>query len=291
MDVMAEEACGTYTDHVNPETENGTNTDPEKGRARSYFRVMKASELLARIQRRLKAVGLTESAACNLAKKPDLIRNIRKAVRAKESYDPRAGSIEALAPVLRTTAEWLINESGPEEVAPAETARLALQDAERQATKTRPAEVKSKMIREVDIRAGMGGGGVPVAEMQQIIGTSSYATDAIRGHWTFPDYFLSAMGLDPRHTDIVEAEGESMMPDLWPGDRCVVDRRRRSPSPDGIYAIWDGFGVVIKALQIIPNSDPVAVRIISKNPAYATHERTLDEVAIIGKVVNVIRRV
>lgn len=250
---------------------------------------MKAREILDRIDRRLLALDITERHASLLAKRPDMIRNIRKAVRADAPYDPRTGSIEALAQVLQTSPEWLLTGMGPEEIAHHDAAPEPLQ-GELPIRRRKAATEERNLIREIDIRAGMGGGGVPAAEMREIIGRSTYAADAIRGHWSFPDYFMATMGFEAKHIDIIECEGESMTPDLWPGDRCVIDRRRRGPSPDGVYAIWDGFGVVVKAIQLIPNSEPVSIQVISKNSDYSPYTRTLDEVAIIGKVVTVIRR-
>jgi phage repressor protein C with HTH and peptisase S24 domain len=251
---------------------------------------MNAADLLSRIDRRLLALGLSERAASLKARnKPDIIRNIRRAVEKSEPYDPRSGTIEALAPVLRTTTEWLVHGTGPEEISGAEAARGVLQIAERRARKAARGAADAHAIREIEIHAGMGGGGVPAREMAQIVGRESYAADAVRGYWVFPDHALRALGLDPSFADIVPGVGDSMEPDIRSGDWCVIDRRHRVPSPDGIYALWDGFSVVFKSLQLIPNSDPVSVRIISKNTAYESYERALEEVAVIGRVVSLVR--
>lgn len=252
---------------------------------------MDAADLLKRIDQRLAALGLTERAASLQAKKgPDTIRNIRRAVKKGEPYDPRAGTIEALAPVLRTTAEWLIHGTGPEQIGNGEAARNVLRLAEKKAAKPAgKAQAGGRAIREIDIHAGMGGGGVPAQQMAQLVGGESYGADAVRDYWVFPEHALRSLGLDPSFADIVPGVGDSMAPDIRSGDWCVIDRRHRIPSPDGIYALWDGFSVVFKSLQIVPNSDPVQVRIISKNAAYESYERALDEVAIIGRVVSLIR--
>jgi hypothetical protein len=70
-------------------------------------------DVLRRVERRLQAVGLTPNAASKLAGAPDAIRNLRRAVE-----DGREGvstaTLEALAPVLKTTAGYLIDGSGDE---------------------------------------------------------------------------------------------------------------------------------------------------------------------------------
>lgn len=248
--------------------------------------------LYERIQRRLSKLELAPRRAEELADATDAIRNIGKAVKKGLFYSPRTVTLDAIAMVLKTTPEWLLHEKGPEDIEDALLAKAALRlagDPSRMPTPDESATPSGPTIREIDLHAGMGAGGVPAGQMVQIINSSTYAADAVRGHWVFPPYALAALGIDPNHADIVRGIGDSMEPDIRSGDWCVVDRRHRVPSPDGIYALWDGFSVVFKSLQLIPNSDPVAVRIMSKNSAYASYDRTLEEVAVIGRVVSVVR--
>ena len=41
---------------------------------------------------------------------------------------------------------------------------------------------------------------------------------------------------------------------------------------------------VAKRLEHIPNSEPLAFRVISDNPRYPAYERTADEIRIIGSI-------
>lgn len=77
--------------------------------------------IYARISRRLKVVGLAPSKASNLAGRPDAIRNLKRAVEEK-SRNPQShregistATVSALAPVLKTTPEWILSGFGPEE--------------------------------------------------------------------------------------------------------------------------------------------------------------------------------
>lgn len=78
-------------------------------------------DILSRIDQKLEEHGLAESAAAKKAGlSADAIRNIRRSV---EKGDDRKGvstnTLIALAPVLRTTASWLLEggaESGPASV-------------------------------------------------------------------------------------------------------------------------------------------------------------------------------
>jgi transcriptional regulator with XRE-family HTH domain len=77
-------------------------------------------DILKRIDKRLEAVGLAESNAAKVAGlSKDAIRNIRRAV---DDGNDRKGistnTLVALAPVLQTTAAWLLDETGPETMPP-----------------------------------------------------------------------------------------------------------------------------------------------------------------------------
>ena len=58
-----------------------------------------------------------------------------------------------------------------------------------------------------------------------------------------------------------------MMPTLHDGDIVLVGRR--TPTPPGVFVLYDGMGLVAKRVEHITNSDPPRVRIISDNPLQA----------------------
>lgn len=74
---------------------------------------MELKDILRRIDERLKALGMSADAASKLAKKPDAIRNMR---RAAEENSGRQGvstaTLATLAPVLETTFAWLATGQG-----------------------------------------------------------------------------------------------------------------------------------------------------------------------------------
>lgn len=76
---------------------------------------MELKAILARVDARLEAVGLSESKASKDAGKPDAIRNMRRAVEKDEGRQGvSTATLNALAPVLQTTAVWLLAGAGPE---------------------------------------------------------------------------------------------------------------------------------------------------------------------------------
>jgi hypothetical protein len=86
---------------------------------------MDLTAILRRIERRLKVVGLSESAASKRARKPDAIRNLRRAIADGRRSGITTTTLSALAPVLQTTAAWLLDGSGQEDTEVAKSIRLA----------------------------------------------------------------------------------------------------------------------------------------------------------------------
>lgn len=69
---------------------------------------MELKDVLTRIESRLKVLGLSAHAASLAAKKPDAIRNLRRAVSNGDRRGVTTETLNALAPVLETTASWLL---------------------------------------------------------------------------------------------------------------------------------------------------------------------------------------
>lgn len=79
--------------------------------------------------------------------------------------------------------------------------------------------------------------------------------------------------------------GDSMEPTLFHNDTVMVDTTRKTPTPPGIFVLFDGFGLVVKRLEHVAAAGVKAFRIISDNPQYSSYERLPDETFIIGRVV------
>jgi len=61
---------------------------------------------------KLKAVGLSAHAASVAARRPDAIRNLKRAVKNHDRRGITTETLVALAPVLKTTAAWLLEGIG-----------------------------------------------------------------------------------------------------------------------------------------------------------------------------------
>lgn len=145
----------------------------------------------------------------------------------------------------------------------------------------------SNSIPEIDIVAGLGGGGYVAIEVKSRNGIT-FAKEAVRDHWQLPDWMLSRMGVSPRNVAAFRTQGDSMAPTIDDGDVVFVDTRHRVPSPPGVYALADEFGgVVVKRLEITskPSDDMVTVRVSSDNPLHRERELTIDEINIVGRYI------
>ncbi|AWK85053.1 XRE family transcriptional regulator [Azospirillum thermophilum] len=146
-------------------------------------------------------------------------------------------------------------------------------------------------VPEIDVRAGMGAGGEALLEFRPDGNGGLMEMDAVTALWELPpDYLHRELRVRPGAARIIEVQGDSMEPLLQSGDRVMVNLLDRAPSPPGVFAVWDGIGVVVKRLEFIPNSDPPCIVISSDNQKHRTYERTADEVNIIGRVVWFARR-
>lgn len=227
----------------------------------------------ARVQWALDRVGRNQS---DLAKAVGVSRNsVSQWVTGKT--EPSSASLKKAAVYLKVDVHWLATGEG-------EPTRGVF-GAESSVGRDIGLREDDGAILEVDVRAGAGGGGVPAGAYVVSDGNgNSYAAEGIRDRWIIPPAIVREMlHAAPKHIRVFEVVGDSMEPRLQEGDRVFVDIRYRVPSPEGIFALWDGLGVVIKRVQVVRGSDPLRLRIISANPQYEPYEATIEEVNIIGR--------
>jgi len=196
----------------------------------------------------------------------------------------RGGSLPALnklAHALGRSLDWLIAGKDAAAHEPPTTRRFDT-SVNRRIIDNK--ETGASTIFEVDVRAGAGGGGVPIEAFVHDEQGNAYAAHAIAAEWTLPETIMQGvLHASPRHIRVFEVIGDSMEPRLCEGDRVFIDLRYTVPSPEGIFALWDGYGLVIKRLQIVMGADPMRVRIISVNASYAPYDAGADEIRIVGR--------
>lgn len=142
-------------------------------------------------------------------------------------------------------------------------------------------------IPEIDLVAGLGGGGLVASEISSHKGIS-FSADVVRTSWRVPDWILQRLNAQAHHIACFPSQGDSMWPTIEDGDVVFVDTRHRVPSPPAIYALADQWGgIVVKRLEIVsgPKEELVRVRVSSDNDKYLPQEVTLDEIFIVGRYV------
>lgn len=211
----------------------------------------------------------------------------------RELPKPMAAKI---APVLKVAVEDLV--FTPEERTPRLRLVSSFDPDEPDQGPREPRMIESTMgrdvggapkdaILEVDLRLGMGGGGVPHVTDFFAPDGNFYAAEGVRDWFRLPDHVVQGLFRVPAsRIRCFEAVSDSMEPTVHDGDIVFVDVSHRQPSPPGIYALADALGgVILKRLEITSGrgEDPLQVRIISDNPKHTPESRTIDEIAIVGR--------
>jgi len=112
-----------------------------------------------------------------------------------------------------------------------------------------------------DVRASMGYGVTVYNEVQ----TASYSISK---------KLINDLGISNSCTEIIFAQGDSMMPTIEGGDSLLVDHSRRDIYDGKIYCVRIEGQLYAKRLQKIP---PNKVLIVSDNPKYRSFEIDLSK--------------
>ena len=192
---------------------------------------------------------------------------------------------EKMAPLLGTTVEALmLNQPPKRDDALVRSFDPDDDDDHHVEPSNQPA---GKDIPEIDLIAGLGGGGMAIVENTSRNGIT-FHKEAVRDHWRLPEWMLGRMGVQAPHVAAFPSRGDSMTPTIEDGDVVFIDTRHRVPSPPGVYALADEFGgVVVKRLEVTssPGSETITVQISSDNPRHMTRVLNLDEIQIIGRYI------
>ena len=82
-----------------------------------------------------------------------------------------------------------------------------------------------------------------------------FATEKAR--WYLPEGMIRHEGdAEPGNLRVLRARGDSMEPLVSDGDRLLVDVTRRAPGTGETAVLWDGTGLVVKRVEVLPNAEP-----------------------------------
>lgn len=194
-----------------------------------------------------------------------------------EMTEPTPSNLRAIAMRCRVDYDWLATGRGDAEFED----EPYVSEGE---TFGQPAVIPGG-IKEIDVRAGLGGGGE--ISPHQALQLGEVLTPVKDEPWRFPARFMrEEIRVPESRVIILETQGDSMSPTILSGDRVIVDTGHKVPSPDGIYAVRDRYGsIVVKRLQVLRKGDAPVIRIISDNKAHDSEDVGADEISIIGRVL------
>ena len=162
----------------------------------------------------------------------------------------------------------------------------ALRHAERPPHKTAPRRPRPRAhpaaplvpVPEMEVEAAAGGGAVAGEFVEE------------KTRWYLPEAMVRHEGdADPKTLRILRVRGDSMEPEMREGDRLLVDTARRRPATGELFVLFDGTGLVVKRVEMVPGEE--RIRLLSANPAYEPYAAFAEEVHVVGKVVWTLRRV
>ena len=208
-----------------------------------------------RLRARSRQLGMTAGRVAELA---GINRSFVYDIMRGRSENPNLEKLDQVAQALNVERNWLLHGIG---------------DVDGESPIMEDPMEAFVSIPSVEVTASMGGGNLVTDEVEN---EEPYN---FQRSWIVHD-----LKADPANLRIMHVEGDSMMPTLQSGDVVLVDLSRKSPTPPGIFVLFDGMGLVAKRLEHIPNNDPPKVRVISDNTFYSPYERSADEVSIIGRI-------
>ena len=139
--------------------------------------------------------------------------------------------------------------------------------------------------------------GAPVAEVPEIAGDPAACllrnekVPRESARWFLPDTMLrQEAGADPGDLRIVRMRGDSMQPVLSEGDRLVIDTAPANPTTGELCVLFDGSGVAVRRVEVVPGTEPAQLRLTCANPNYAPIACLAGEARIVGKVLWAFRR-
>lgn len=112
-----------------------------------------------------------------------------------------------------------------------------------------------------------------------------------KARWYLPEGMIRHEGdADPATLRVLRARGDSMEPLISDGDRLLVDLARRTPGTGEMAVLWDGSGLVVKRVEVLPHAEPPRLRLHSANPDYEPYSCLADEAHIVGKVIWTVKK-
>jgi len=183
-----------------------------------------------------------------------------------------ATKADRYARFFRTSPEWLIYGRG---AAPGD--RAGSREPHIGNTPDHPEVDPAQAYVSVEILptfAGMGGGGTGDGDRETALISRRLVEDELRAH--------------PADLLVINVRGNSMEPMFHHGDQLIIDRRDKSPTQPGPFALLYEDGYVVKNVAWVERR--TKLRVSSSNPEFGPEDFDPNEVHIMGRPVWFARR-
>ena len=237
-------------------------------------------DLLARIDGRLRELGISERKACITGGlKVDAVRTIRR------GHPPTLNKLTRLAKVLDVPLAYLTDAATDLRFDQPENGVSVILTG--RAAGRMPAGSNGE---DIGMAWRTGDASPPLGYV--VIAGAGTAADSEKCGALIPESLIrTELGGDPGDFRLVRIEGSTMSPVLEHGDQVIVDHRRQIPADPGLFLIDEGVGPVARWVQYIPGSDPPRYRVSGENPRFDAYEVAATGAKLIGRIVWYARRV
>lgn len=82
-----------------------------------------------------------------------------------------------------------------------------------------------------------------------------------------------------------------MEPELFDGDRLLVDTSKQVPETGELFVLWYGNGIVVKRVESVTGAGEPGLRMTSTNADYGDYIAPAGDIYIVGKVLWLVRKV
>lgn len=234
-----------------------------------------------RIRERRKLLGLNQTAFGTLV---GLDQNTISDLERGKTLETT--KLHEIAQACGVSADWLIGRTDdPKGGPPTRGNVISLRSSN---------QTESRTLPEIDVRGGASYGGGMMDEPWQ---DGDKSGDKPVAQWGLPSAFVEReLGLSFGMADIIMVYGDSMddgtAHGFASGDRVIIDRKHTDPRQGGVFAVFDGEGVIIKQVELVRGHNPPRIICKSRNPSYDPIHLVLESpVSIIGRVAGRISRV
>ncbi|MFC0411000.1 S24 family peptidase [Roseomonas elaeocarpi] len=129
------------------------------------------------------------------------------------------------------------------------------------------------VLREYDVAGAAGAGAIPH------LGSNGEAR--VLDEWRVPKALLPAQ-YQGGSISIIRVQGDSMVPELMPEERVMVDTSQTFIGPEGIYLVVLDESLLVKRVQKVGGGK---LKLISRNPAFEPLVVPGEEIRVVGRII------